>query len=80
MVIKVLGTGCSNCKKVKSLAAEVVKELGIEATIKEVTDVKDIMSYGVMQTPGIVIDEKLIGSGGVPSKQQMQQIIQSAMV
>ncbi len=80
MVIKVLGTGCSNCKKVKSLAAEVAKELGVEATIKEVTDVKDIMNYGVMQTPGIVIDEKLIGSGGVPTKQQMQQIIQSAMV
>ena len=79
MVIKVLGTGCPNCKKVKSLAAEVAKELGLEATIKEVTDVKDIMSYGVLQTPGIVINEKLIGSGGVPTKQQMQQIIQAAM-
>jgi len=80
MVIKVLGTGCANCKKVKALAAEVAKELGAEATIEEVTDVKDIMSYGVMQTPGLVIDEKLIGAGGVPTKQQMQQIIQAAMV
>ena len=79
MVIKVLGTGCPNCKKVKSLAAEVAQELGAKATIEEVTDVKDIMSYGVMQTPGIVIDEKLMGSGGVPTKKQMQQIIQSAM-
>jgi small redox-active disulfide protein 2 len=80
MVIKVLGTGCANCKKVKAIAADVVKELGIEATIEEITDVKDIMSYGVMQTPGIVIDEKLIGAGGVPTKEQMQQIIQTAQV
>ncbi len=78
MVIKVLGSGCANCKEVKVLAADVAKELGVEATIEEVTDVKDIMGYGVMQTPGIVIDEKLIGAGGVPTKQQMHHIIQSA--
>ncbi|OQY44365.1 MAG: hypothetical protein B6242_12785 [Anaerolineaceae bacterium 4572_78] len=79
MIIKILGMGCANCKRVKALAAEVASELGTEATIEEVTDVKNIMSYGIMQTPGIVIDEKLIGSGGVPTKEQMQQMIQSAM-
>jgi small redox-active disulfide protein 2 len=78
MVIKVLGSGCANCQKVKALAAQVVNELGIEATIEAVTGIQDIMSYGVMRTPGIVIDEKLVGSGGVPTKQQMQQLIQAA--
>ncbi|OQY35855.1 MAG: hypothetical protein B6243_04325 [Anaerolineaceae bacterium 4572_5.2] len=79
MIIKVLGSGCANCKMVKALAAEAIAELGAEAVVEEVTDIQAIMSYGVMSTPGIVIDEKLVGSGGVPSRQQMQQIIQQAM-
>jgi len=80
MIIKVLGSGCANCKNVKALAAEVIDELGAEAVVEEVTDIQAIMSYGVMSTPGIVIDEKLVGSGGVPTRQQMQQIIQKEMV
>ena len=80
MVIKVLGSGCANCKNVKVLAAEVIDELNAEAVVEEVTDMQAIMSYGVMSTPGIVIDEKLVGSGGVPTKQQMRQIVQQAMV
>jgi small redox-active disulfide protein 2 len=80
MIIKVLGSGCTNCKNVKALAAEVIDELGAEAVVEEVTDMQAIMSYGVMNTPGLVIDEKLVGSGGVPTKQQMRQIIQQAMV
>ena len=78
MEIKVLGTGCAKCKQTKLLAAEVIKELNVEATLVEVTDIPTIMGYGVMSTPGIVIDEKVMGSGGVPSKQQMIQLIQQA--
>ena len=78
MEIKVLGTGCANCKRAKALAAEVVKELQIDATVVEVTDISTIMNYGVMSTPGIVINEKVVGSGGVPTKQQMIQLIQQA--
>jgi small redox-active disulfide protein 2 len=79
MQIKVLGTGCANCKKTKAVAAEAVAELDIDAQIIEVTDIADIMGYGVMTTPGIVIDEKVVGSGGVPTKEQMKQLLQGAM-
>lgn len=79
MEIKVLGTGCANCKRTKALAAEVVKELNMDATVVEVTDISTIMAYGIMSTPGIVINEKVVGSGGVPTKQQMVQLIQQAL-
>ena len=79
MIIKVLGTGCANCKKAKRIARSVVADLGIDATIEEVTDMKEIMSYGFMTTPGIVINEKLVGSGGVPTPQQMAALIKKEM-
>ncbi len=78
MIIKILGTGCANCKRTKTLAADVVKELGIDATVEEVTDIPAIMSYGVMSTPAIVINEKVVGAGGVPSKAQFIQLVQQA--
>lgn len=78
MVIKILGTGCANCKRLKQVATKVVAELGIEAKIVEVTDIPAILAYGITATPGLVIDEKLIGYGGVPSKQQLTQLIQQA--
>ena len=78
MVIKVLGTGCTNCKQLKRLASEVIDELGLDAQVEEVTDTATIMGYGVMSTPGLVIDEKVVGYGGVPSKAQLTQLIQSA--
>ncbi len=78
MEIKVLGTGCANCKRVKALAAEVINELQLDATVVEVTDIATIMGYGIMSTPGIVINEKVVGSGGVPTKPQMMQLIQQA--
>ncbi len=79
MVIKVLGTGCVNCKRLKRLANEVVAELDVQATILEVTDIPTIMKYGIMQTPGLVIDEKLVGYGGVPNKAQLAQLIRQAV-
>ena len=78
MVIKVLGTGCANCKQLKRLSREVVAELSLDAQVEEVTDMPTIMGYGVMSTPGLVIDEKVVGYGGVPSKAQLTQLIQSA--
>ena len=78
MVIKVLGTGCPNCKRTKAVIAEAVAELGVDVQIVEVTEIPEIMAYGVMSTPGIVINEKVVGSGGVPTKQQVTQLIQQA--
>ena len=73
MQIKVLGTGCANCKRVKALAAEVVAELNVDAAIIEVTDIADIMGYGVMSTPSVVINGKVVHVGGVPSRDKIEQ-------
>ncbi len=78
MIIKVLGTGCANCKKTKAVIKQVIEELGIDAQLVEVTDIPSIMAYGVMSTPGIVIDEKVVGSGGVPGKGQVEQMIRQS--
>jgi len=75
MVIKILGTGCPNCKRAKAIAKQVVEDLSLDAQIKEVTDIPTIMGYGVMATPAIVINEKVVGYGGVPSPQQMAKLI-----
>ncbi len=79
MIIKILGTGCPNCKRTKALAAAAVKELQVDATIEEVTDIPTIMRYGIMSTPGIVIDEQVVGYGSVPSKQQMIELVRHAL-
>ncbi len=71
MVIKVLGSGCANCKKLEALVKEVAEEAEIEATFQKVTDYKEIVSYGVMRTPGLVVDEKVVASGRIPSKQEI---------
>jgi len=76
MIIKVLGGGCANCQKTKALAQEVVNELGVDAQIQEVKDMADIMAYGVMSTPAVVIDETVVHAGGVPTHDKMVQILQ----
>ncbi len=78
MEIKVLGTGCSNCKKTKAVVAEAIKEMGIDAAVVEVQDIPSIMAYGVMSTPAIVIDEKVVSTGRVPAKSQVMQMIRQA--
>lgn len=78
MIIKILGSGCPNCQKTKALANQVVEELNLDAQVEAVTDLAAIMGYGVVSTPAIVIDEKLVGSGGVPSHQQMVDLLQQA--
>ncbi|MCB0112560.1 MAG: TM0996/MTH895 family glutaredoxin-like protein [Caldilineaceae bacterium] len=74
MIIKVLGTGCANCKKTKAVIAQVIDELGVDAQLVEVTDIPSIMSYGVMSTPGVVVDEQVVSQGRVPTKQQVEQL------
>ncbi|WP_326907395.1 thioredoxin family protein [Sedimentibacter sp. MB31-C6] len=65
MVIKILGSGCKNCIALKKNTEDAVKELGIEAEIVKIEDMKDIVSYGVLQTPALVIDEKVVSFGKV---------------
>lgn len=75
MIIKVLGTGCVNCKNLEKAAFNAVAELGINASIEKVEDIQKIMSYGIMRTPALVIDEKVVLYGRVPSITEIKEII-----
>ena len=77
--IKVLGSGCANCHKVEALAQQAVAQLGLDAKVELVTDMKEIMRYGVMGTPGIVIDEKVVSTGRVPALSQITTMITTAL-
>ena len=75
MDIKVLGTGCPNCKTLEKTTREIIDELGIEATITKEEDIMRIMEYGVMHTPALVVDEQVVLSGRVPSKNELKKIL-----
>ncbi|MCX5992046.1 MAG: thioredoxin family protein [Chloroflexi bacterium] len=79
MNIKTLGPGCANCQKLEKVVREVVKDLAIDASIEEVKDIKKIMSYPILATPGLVINEELVCSGRVPNKAEVTQLIINAM-
>jgi small redox-active disulfide protein 2 len=77
--IQVLGSGCANCHKVEALAKQAVAQLGIEAQVELVTDMKEIMRLGVMSTPGIVIDDRVVSTGRVPALSQITTMITTAL-
>ena len=77
MVIKILGTGCPKCRKLEANAKEAVKAAGITATVEKVTDLNDIMSYDVVMTPGLVVDEEVKASGKLLTVAQIRKIIAS---
>jgi small redox-active disulfide protein 2 len=79
MEIKVLGSGCPNCKRVEKVARQVISEMGIEATITKVTDWGGIMAYDVLGTPGLVINEKVVSSGRIPSKGEVTTWVVNAL-
>ena len=79
MNIKILGPGCARCHQLEKTASEVVKELGIDATVEEVKDMSKIIAYNVLTTPGLVIDEQVVSFGKVPSKAEVTQLIINAM-
>jgi small redox-active disulfide protein 2 len=79
MIIKVLGTGCAKCQALEKTTKEALKELGIDAEIDHVRDIQKIMEYPILTTPGLVIDEKLVVSGRVPSKAEVTTFITTAL-
>ena len=79
MIIKVLGPGCARCDQLKKTTREVVQELGLDATIEEVKDIKKIMEYPILTTPGLVVDEELVSSGKVPNKAEVTRLIVNAL-
>jgi small redox-active disulfide protein 2 len=78
VVIKILGGGCKNCAVLAQNAEIAVKEAGVEAEIVKVTDFKDIMAYGVMSTPALVVDEKVVSSGRVLKPKEILRILEYA--
>ena len=70
--VKVLGTGCANCRNTIRLIDEIAKTRGVELQLEKVEQIQDIMSYGVMSTPGVVIDGKVVHAGGVPSREKVE--------
>ncbi len=73
MDIKVLGTGCANCKNTVALIEQVAQAKGVAVTLSKVEDMKDIISYGVMRTPGVVVNGQVVHAGGVPSRDKIEQ-------
>jgi small redox-active disulfide protein 2 len=79
MDIKVLGPGCARCHALDKLVREVVKEMGIEARVDYIQDMKKILEYPILTTPGLVINEEAVCSGRVPSKAEITQMINIAL-
>jgi small redox-active disulfide protein 2 len=70
--VKVLGTGCANCKNTLKLVEEVAKAKGAEIQLEKIEDLQQIMTYGVMSTPGVVVDGKVVHAGGVPARSKVE--------
>jgi len=79
MNIKILGTGCVRCHQLEKTTKEVVKELGIDATLEEVKDINKIVEYAVLTTPGLIINEELVCAGRVPTKAELTHLIANAL-
>lgn len=75
MKIKVLGTGCARCKSLESVTRQAAAELNLDTSIEKVEDIQKIMEYGIMSTPGLVINEKVVLSGQVPKIDELKKIL-----
>jgi small redox-active disulfide protein 2 len=79
MNIKVLGTGCAHCRTLEKAVKKAVEELSVNASVEKEEDIRNIMKYGILRTPGLVIDERVVLSGRVPSVGELKEIIQKNM-
>ena len=75
MTIKVLGSGCTNCKTLETRAREAIASLRVDAAVEKVTDIRQIAVYGILRTPGLVIDESVVSSGHVPTVEAIKELI-----
>lgn len=79
LTIKVLGSGCANCKRLEQIARKVISDMSVEADVIKVTDYNDIMSYNVLSTPGLVINEKLVSAGRIPTPAEVTTWVANAL-
>ncbi len=75
MDIKILGPGCANCKRLEERTREAVTALDLDAEVEKVTDPADIAGYGIMRTPGLVVDDHVLVSGRVPTTREIQELL-----
>ena len=78
MKIKILGTGCAKCQQMEAVTREAVSELGIDATVEKVKDIVEIMEYPILTTPGLVINEKVVLAGKVPTREEVKTLLKQA--
>lgn len=78
MIVKVLGPGCANCQNLEKATRTALADLGLQASVEKVTDYGVIAGYGVMSTPGLVVDEEVVLSGRVPTVAQVRDILKAA--
>ena len=79
LTIKVLGSGCANCKRVEAVARQAVASMGVEAEVIKVTEYAEMMEYNIMSTPGLVINEKLVSAGKIPNEAQVTSWLAEAL-
>ncbi len=79
LTIKILGSGCANCKRLEQTARQALEALDVEATLVKVTDYAKIMQYPILATPGLVINEKLVAAGRVPSQAEVMTLVTNAL-
>ncbi len=75
MIIKILGTGCPNCQKLEANTKQALADLKMEATVEKITEIQDIMNYGIMSTPALVVDEVVLVTGMVPDVTQIKEAL-----
>jgi small redox-active disulfide protein 2 len=79
LTVKILGSGCANCKRLEAITHQVVDQMGLEAKIVKVTEFSDIMAYNIMSTPGLVINEKLVSAGRIPTTAEVTTWLTDAL-
>jgi small redox-active disulfide protein 2 len=79
LTIKVLGSGCTNCKKLEAVTRQVIDQMAVQAEVIKVTEYPDIMAYNIMSTPGLVINEKVVSFGRIPSLAEITTFVANAL-
>ncbi len=79
LTIKILGSGCANCKRVEQIARKVVEEMALDAEVIKVTDYADIMTYNILSTPGLVVNEKVVCTGRIPTTSEVTTWLADAL-